>query len=455
MDIAIQQDVGTSHPREKPPLQSRAGSTQQPIRLQVLPNHLPNLSPCLRSSNMSFRPTLKYRILRFIFLCVIGFASNAEASPAAPDLTVDKTFDRVAGWSIGFSRSLGGCLAAASYEDGTTIWFGFGGVRDTSYLAFTNIKWRSIEVGQSYEVTLRARGLRNWHGLFVGFERDETKGLFAASLKDRFVSDLSEAQGLEIGFRGKSIASLSLVGSTDALHSLIDCQKNLGVTKTATAEPHSATEGGQKNSKSSQGTGFYITQQGHVLTNNHVIDGCTDITVTRLGAPSEKARLVARDSTNDLAILSTDYAPPSVPALTMRTRVGEMVYAYGYPLNGLLATTGNFTIGNVTATAGLGDDTRTLQISAPVQPGNSGGPLLDQYGNVIGVIQAKLDALKLASVTSDLPQNVNFAIKSTVALNFLEANGVSASLDAQTSDRLDGEAIAERSKSFAVRINCH
>jgi serine protease Do len=85
----------------------------------------------------------------------------------------------------------------------------------------------------------------------------------------------------------------------------------------------------------------------------------------------------------------------------------------------LLATSGNFTLGNVTAVAGLGDDTRILQISAPVQPGNSGGPLLDYSGNVVGVIEGKLNAITVFTLTNDLAQNVNFAIKANVVTNFL------------------------------------
>lgn len=139
----------------------------------------------------------------------------------------------------------------------------------------------------------------------------------------------------------------------------------------------------------------------------------------------------------------------------MRARVGESVYAFGFPLNGLLATTGNFTIGNVTATAGLGDDTRHIQVSVPIQPGNSGGPLVDQYGNVVGVIVSKLNALKMASLTSDLAQNVNFAIKTTVALNFLEANGILAPLNTRSSDPMTADTIAERAKAFTVRVNCN
>lgn len=84
-----------------------------------------------------------------------------------------------------------------------------------------------------------------------------------------------------------------------------------------------------------------------------------------------------------------------------------------------------------------------IQISAPVQPGNSGGPLLDQFGNVIGVVVGKVDAL----------QNVNFAIKSTMALNFLEANGIRPDMS-MSSDRIDQTDIAERAKSFSVQIEC-
>ncbi len=376
--------------------------------------------------------------------------SAALASPSAPTLTVDKSFGKVAGWSIGYSSSAGGCLAAASYGDGTTVWFGFAGSANDAYLAFTNPRWRSIEPGQSYEVHMRANGGGNWHGPFAGFDHDGTHGLFEAGLRDKFVMDLAQAGGLTVEWQGHAIAALSLVGSSDALTAVLGCQKEAGVTeaKTDAPAPKDQEEGG------SQGTGFYVSDRGYVLTNNHVVRGCKAFEVTRVGAAPVPARLVAKDETNDLAVLSTDARQATVPPLAMRARVGESVYAYGYPMNGLLATAGNFTIGNVTANAGLDDDTGHMQISAPVQPGNSGGPLLDRYGNVVGVIQSKLNALKLASVTSDMPQNVNFAIKATVALNFLEANGISASLDTRTTEPMDPAAIAERARDFTVRVDC-
>jgi S1-C subfamily serine protease len=90
----------------------------------------------------------------------------------------------------------------------------------------------------------------------------------------------------------------------------------------------------------------------------------------------------------------------------------------GYPLSGLLSSDANVSVGNVSALAGLRDDSRYLQISAPVQPGNSGGPLLDASGHLVGIVTAKLDAVRLARFTGDIPQNVNFALKTEVARTF-------------------------------------
>ena len=100
------------------------------------------------------------------------------------------------------------------------------------------------------------------------------------------------------------------------------------------------------------------------------------------------------------------------------------VVAVGFPLPGLLASEANVTTGIVSALAGIGDDTRFLQMTVPVQPGNSGGPLLDLEGRVVGVVVGKLDAVKVASVTGDIPQNVNFAIKAGVLRSFLDASAV-------------------------------
>ena len=204
------------------------------------------------------------------------------------------------------------------------------------------------------------------------------------------------------------------------------------------------------------GTAFFVSDKGEALTNAHVVEDCRRINVN-----GGTARLVARDGTNDLALLTTEQHPAQWAHWRVLVRQGEDVVAYGFPLTGMLSSGGNVVTGNVTVLAGLGDDSRFLQISAPVQPGNSGGPLLDRYGNVIGVVVAKLNALKFASATGDIPQNVNFAIKASVAVAFLDAQRITYSAEAPpplpTGYKLDGLStpdIAARAQALAAQVVC-
>jgi serine protease Do len=175
--------------------------------------------------------------------------------------------------------------------------------------------------------------------------------------------------------------------------------------------------------KLSAGTGFFVAD-GHVVTNFHVVDGCTSYAL-RNGQDEIDAevRVVARDPTNDLALLKTSLRPLKVAAVRTGIRLGEGVATFGFPHMDMLASTGSFTRGDVTALAGIGDDTSMLQMSTPVQSGNSGGPLLDRSGNVVGVVRGKL-GLRAALKTGDLPQNVNFSIKGATLVNFLDSNAV-------------------------------
>jgi len=155
------------------------------------------------------------------------------------------------------------------------------------------------------------------------------------------------------------------------------------------------------------GTGFFVTHDGLILTNAHVVKDCTQILLAPPQGAFVSAQVLARDTINDLALLKTETTSTHVAQLRLNIRLGENVEAFGYPLTTVLASSGNFTSGSVTALAGFRDDSRYLQISAPVQPGNSGGPLLDQSGNLVGVVSAKLNALNIMLATNgDIPQNV-------------------------------------------------
>jgi len=208
----------------------------------------------------------------------------------------------------------------------------------------------------------------------------------------------------------------------------------------------------------STGTGFFVSDDGYLVTNAHVVADCTKVLVkTDDGAVNEAAR-TATDATNDLAILKLDFAtgkaPKRVAALRLGTRLGEGVEAFGFPHSDLLSTSGNFTLGNVAALTGLHDDSRYLQVSVPVQAGNSGGPLLDSAGNLVGVVSAKLDAMKVASASGDLPQNVNFAVKSAVVATFLDANRVAYKTGVPGGKAMDPADIADAARAMSGFVVC-
>jgi S1-C subfamily serine protease len=103
--------------------------------------------------------------------------------------------------------------------------------------------------------------------------------------------------------------------------------------------------------------------------------------------------------------------------------------------------------------AGLRNDARLMQVSAPTQGGNSGGPLLDTSGNVVGITVSKLDAVQVTRITGDLPQNINFAIKASVAQSFLESHGVRPRT-ANSNAELRAADVADLAKQFTVRVEC-
>ena len=187
----------------------------------------------------------------------------------------------------------------------------------------------------------------------------------------------------------------------------------------------------------SAGTGFAVSGDGLILTNQHVIDGCRVITIGGMGT----AELIAQDRNNDLALLKGEGHPSPVAFRTAAIARGETVFASGYPLGGELGL--HFTDGIVSSITGPEKDTRHLQFTAPIQPGNSGGPLLDDSGNVAGVIVALLSGA----------QNVNFAIQGHMAQQFLRANGVEP-LMASSSDKLSPSEIAKRAELYTYRLTC-
>jgi hypothetical protein len=206
-----------------------------------------------------------------------------------------------------------------------------------------------------------------------------------------------------------------------------------------------------KPTQHSFGTGFFVSSDGEILTNNHVVAGCRNLTI-KGGQP---VQVMSRDVASDLALVKAEIKPDQIAVFRSGTspRVGDTVVTFGFPLPGVLSSEGNVSTGVLSATTGLQNDIRFVQISAPVQPGNSGGPVFDTSGHVIGVVVAKLDALRVAQFTGDVPQNVNFAVHWSEVRALLDEQGVRyKKLPSQQA--ISTRAIAKIGAEVSVTLDC-
>jgi len=175
--------------------------------------------------------------------------------------------------------------------------------------------------------------------------------------------------------------------------------------------------------KTHAGTGFILNSNGYLITNYHVVKGKENIKVkTSIG--DVEAKLLLKDDSNDIAILKLESVPQSIQSSiyfgdTSKVREGDKVSTIGYPFSNILGQQPRYSEGIINSLYGVQDDPRLLQISVPIQPGNSGAPLFNEKGEVIGIVVASLDAKNVFEITGAFPQNINFAIKSAYIKNLL------------------------------------
>ncbi|WP_118135814.1 serine protease [Oceanicella sp. SM1341] len=195
------------------------------------------------------------------------------------------------------------------------------------------------------------------------------------------------------------------------------------------------------------GSGSLVTWQGHVLTNFHVVDGCDSLTVN--GNP---ALLLGVDIVNDLALLRAERFANRSPVRfrALDARLGEEVIVMGYPVFSVSRAL-NLTTGVVSARAGLYGDRRNIQVTAPIQPGNSGGPVLDLAGQQIAVVVSKA-----AGSLREKVDNMGWVIRGDIAIDFMRDLGVEPLLagaepapDARVPD------VATRARAYTLRVECH
>lgn len=201
----------------------------------------------------------------------------------------------------------------------------------------------------------------------------------------------------------------------------------------------------------SSGTGFFINGDGWLVTNAHVLEGCTRASVPSLGEATDWKI----DKQNDLAVARVMGAKLQTTIALRRSppRLGEDVAAFGYPLADVLSDSVKVTTGNINSLTGMESDTRYLQISTPIQPGNSGGPLVDQSGALLGVNTAQL-GINFAGATGVLPQNVNFAIRASVLEIFLQSRGIAYDSAEAIGPVLATADLADKVAPAVVQVSC-
>ena len=209
----------------------------------------------------------------------------------------------------------------------------------------------------------------------------------------------------------------------------------------------------------SSGTGFYINEK-NILTNAHVVSEYDEIRVPYRPVKVEAIDTNYKESGIDLALLSDPRGKKDTATFRSKSIVpGEDAFVFGYPLHGTLSYDGNFTEGNISGLLGSPDlphPENLFQYTAPTQNGNSGGPVLDDAGNVIGVVVSGFDPslmIKDGRVEIRGPQNVNFAIKFEVVEDFLKKNN---STDYASTENLgspiDKQEIAKKARKWTVPV---
>ncbi|MBT3550616.1 MAG: trypsin-like peptidase domain-containing protein, partial [Rhodospirillaceae bacterium] len=225
----------------------------------------------------------------------------------------------------------------------------------------------------------------------------------------------------------------------------------------------------------SAGSGFFVSKSGHVVTNAHVVKGCQRITVGDNANTQTHAALMSFDRRNDLALLklgSLDMATVETKSLIKKlgikvvplvshgllrskdVELGESVLVAGFPYGELYGNTIKVTGGMVSAVHGVSDDTAQFQMDAAAQSGNSGGPIYDENGNIVGVVVAQLNKLQVAKTTGSLPENVNFGIKASTVRQFLTKSGLPSKWSTK-SKKMSTTALAKIAQKQTLMVMCH
>ena len=224
-------------------------------------------------------------------------------------------------------------------------------------------------------------------------------------------------------YKAAADVKLDPVAPGSTLEAILTAACTVSLAAAGTTAAPEASKG--KGESIGVGTAWYA-DTGYVVTAFHVVEGKKRILLYGVDRKPVVATMVTADPANDIAVLEASFpAKPTVglPIAKIPAALGGRVFTIGFPHPDLLGISPKFTAGEVSAITGIGDDPRVLQISVPVQAGNSGGPLVNTAGEVVGIISGKLSADKVLKATGDLTQNVNYAVKARYLQGMLDDLG--------------------------------
>jgi S1-C subfamily serine protease len=368
---------------------------------------------------------------------------------ASPTHAQGAAYAEIDGWKVTYSETGNAnfCDAVAEFQDRTLFALRLFQTESSKIwvMFISNPQWDSW-VSRSSQVKVWLVTTREWQDTF-GIAEDK-RTMFMQDLSIDFVNSIAEASSISIlSDDRRQLARLSLKNSAATIRAVVRCVQEHPLAKPTPAPPPQET--------TFTGTGFFVAPN-MLVTNNHVVKECTSpILVSYPNRASYAAMILGQDDTNDLALLNTDMSSLAVASFRIWPRVGEPVAAFGFPYLDLLSPMGNFTLGYISSLSGLRDDTRFLQMSTPIQSGNSGGPLLDMSGNVVGVVTSQLNALGVMQYKGSVPQNINFAIHAHNVIGFLSTKGITPKVDSSAAPRnLSGPDVADIARQFTVLILC-
>ena len=346
----------------------------------------------------------------------------------------------VADWEI--SELSNDCFGRArSMVSGATMLF-FRTSRQGITAFISNPKWEMTPGNQSaVDVWIDAKPV----GRYPAKVFDNS--VVEIDIPTSIIPRLQDGAAVEMDFE-RARYKFPLKYSRKGLATLVDCYARKAAAVATVPLPRQPHQ--ERGPLLATGSGFFVDRLGHLITNDHVVDGCPALRVAQYGP----ARLIRRDPQNDIALLKVEAAP----AGHARVRASDLdqaqkILVVGYPLSDLLGGSMNVTTGIVSSLTGINGDSRYVQISAAVQAGNSSGPLIDENGDVAGVVTAKINARVAERVLGTMPENIAWALRISLIVQFLKINDIRYEVATGSTPKSDQES-TKAAASFTVLVQC-